>query len=318
MYKNEDVNYLKYLIDKEIVVFGGSGLGIKLIRQLSSHHLNCSFICDNAAEKVGTTIEEITVISFAQLKGTNHKKRMIIISTHVTEIQQQLLNADIHNFISSSQIDFGGGEEYYDAYYFAYQQKIGEFGAKQKVPLFQSYIKPHMNLVEFGMGGGYLLKELNAASKIGIEINDFARVNAKGLGIKSVKCLEELPDNQADVIISASALEHVLNPYGILKGLYSKLKENGKIIFYVPNENCEIDYIKSEINNHLYTWNGLTLGNLFKAAGYFICSVTNIKEEWPPQFFELREQLGQQVFNELCSIRGKAFDANRILIVATK
>lgn len=318
MYKNEDINYLKYLKNKEIVVFGGSKLGEKLIRQLAAKQLICSYICDNSTNKIGTTIDGIPVISFAQLKKTNHEKRMIIISTHITEIKQQLLNADIHNFISSSQIDFGGGEEYYDAAYFEYQQRMGEFNAKQTAPLLAPYIQPLMNVIEFGSGGGYLLKEIVAASKIGVEINDFARANAAKLGIASVKTLEELPDNSADVIISIHALEHVLNPYGILQGLRSKLKESGKIIFWVPNESCDIEYTKSESNNHLYTWNCLTLGNLFKAAGYFICSVTNTQQQWPPHFFELREQLGQEVFDELCHIRGKAFGVNVICIVATK
>lgn len=40
-------------------------------------------------------------------------------------------------------------------------------------------------------------------------------------------------------------------------------------------ESCETEYYRSELNNHLFTWNCLTLGNLFKAAGFFVLSVKN-------------------------------------------
>ena len=67
-----------------------------------------------------------------------------------------------------------------------------------------------------------------AKEKTGIEINDFARAEAKKLGINSVKNIRDIPDDYADVIISTSVLEHVENPFEILRELKDKLKDGGK------------------------------------------------------------------------------------------
>lgn len=109
---------------------------------------------------------------------------IIICSGFEKEIKQQLLDNYIYNFISISQIDFGGGEEYYDERYFSYQQKIGEFGGKIKEEMLRPYIREDMTVVDFG-SGGYLLHCIKAKEKMGIEINDTARDAAKKLGLKA-------------------------------------------------------------------------------------------------------------------------------------
>lgn len=243
---------------------------------------------------------------------------IVICSNFEKEIRQQLLDNNIYHFISISQIDFGGGEEYYDEQYFTWQQELGRFGGKIKVNMFRPYIKDDMTVVEFGSGGGYLLANIQAKEKMGIEINDAARAAAKEIGIDSVKNIGEISDDYADIIISTSVLEHVENPFGVLCKLRNKLKDGGKIVFHVPNESCKTEYQKSEINNHLYTWNCLTLGNLFKAAGYFVYSVQNIQEVWPKYFLEIEREVSAELFEVICEIGGKAFDKNGCIIVANK
>ena len=172
--------------------------------------------------------------------------------------------------------------------------------------------------MEFGSGGGYLLKELHAKEKIGIEINDYARKNAEMLGVSSVKHICDVPRGYADVIISTNVLEHVENPLEILRELHSRLKEDGKAVFIVPNESCETEYTRSEINNHLYTWNCLNLGNLFKAAGYFVYSVGRMQEVWPSNYMKIAEEVSPAMFDTLAELGGAACNENRCLIVAYK
>lgn len=88
------------------------------------------------------------------------------------------------------------------------------------------------------------------------------------------------------------------------------------IVFHVPNESCHKEYSRSEINNHLYTWNCLTLGNLFKAAGYFVYSVQNMQEVWPNHFLEIEQEVSEELFEALCDIGGKAGDENACVVVA--
>lgn len=320
MYINTDINYLKYLVGKEVIIFGAGIKGEREFARLSKlQGIKITAFCDNDEKKQSGLFCGLKVLSFDDLREMNHSNLMIIIcSNYETEIKQQLLNGDVYNFISISQIDFGGGADYYDEQYFSYQQKLGEFGAEIKAKIFQPYIKKDMTVIEFGSGGGYLLNCLQANEKIGIEINDIARLEAEKIGINSVKNIDDIPDNFADIIISSHALEHVENPFGVLCELRKKLKENGKAVFHVPNESCDTEYERSEINNHLYTWNCLTLGNLFKAAGYFVYSVQKVQEVWPKNFLQISKEVSSELFEALCEIGGKAAEESRCIIVAYK
>lgn len=320
MYINNDIDYLKFLKEKNIYIFGCGINGKNCFTKLKSKNIGkiIAFI-DNDTKKQGDFIFEKAVLSLDEYVHITTTNNIIIIcSNYEREIKLQLLNRNIYNFISVNQIDFGGGEEYYDKSYFEWQKEMGRFGAKIKKEIFLSHIKKDMVVVEFGSGGGFLLKELDVKERIGIEINDSARASALEIGIKSYKYTSELPDNYADIIISTSVLEHTENPLGELRELRKKLKDGGKIVFHVPNESCETEYQKSEINNHLYTWNCLNIGNLFKAAGYFVYSVERVQEIWPSHFFKVSGETSKELFDDICKIGGKAFDANRCIIVAYK
>ena len=319
MYINDDIDYLKYLRNKEIVIFGAGENGKRGFAKLNRVAHKIVAFCDNDERKQGKFLCGIPTISFEELAGLKHENQMIVICSRCErEIRKQLMDHNIFNFISISQIDFGGDEDYYDEQYFDYQQNMGKFGGKVKASIFAPYVKEDMTVVEFGSGGGYLLNNIHAEKKIGIEINDTARAAAKEIGIDSVKYISDIPDDYADLIISTSVLEHVENPLGILKELRNKLKDGGRIVFHVPNESCDIEYSRSEINNHLYTWNCLNIGNLFKAAGYFVYSVSNIQEVWPKHFLEVEKEVSSALFEVICEIGGKAEGKNSCLIIGYK
>ncbi len=319
MYINNDIDYLKYLKKKEVVIFGAGEKGSKGFARLSKEGIKVIAFCDNDAKKHSQLLCGAAIISLEKLIQMNHDNLMIVIcSNYERDMKKQLLDRNIYNFISFAQIDFGGGEEYYDEQYFLWQESMGKFGGKIKEDIFKPYIEEGMTVVEFGSGGGYLLERICAKEKIGIEINDKAREAAKARGVNTVKNISDIPDAYADIIISTSVLEHVLNPFGALTELRNKLKEGGKIVFHVPNESCSREYERSEINNHLYTWNCLNLGNLFKAAGYFVYSVQNVQEVWPKYFLQIENEVSRELFESICEIGGKAFDENRCVIVAYK
>lgn len=230
MYINNDIDYIKYLNGKKVVIFGAGKQGQNVFCKLNKavKNIEISAFCDNDINKHGNLLMGKKIISFDELKKVNGAGVIIVISSFEREIKAQLLEHNIYNFISSSQIDFGGGEEYYDELYFKWQQKLGMFGGRIKANMFKPYIKTNMTLVEFGSGGGYLLNNIIAKEKLGIEINDTARSTAEQIGIKSVKYISDVPNDYADIIISTSVLEHVENPLGILRELHSKLKAGGR------------------------------------------------------------------------------------------
>lgn len=191
--------------------------------------------------------------------------------------------------------------KHYNLDYFEWQKSSGGFGGKADLFKFKNFIKKSDNVLDFGSGGGYLLKNIQCKDKLGIEINKFARKTSEENGVKAVSSIENTPDGWADAIISNHALEHVLNPYETLIKLKKKLKNGGRAIFVVPFE-VKNSYKNDDINMHLYTWSPQNLGNLFKVAGYKIVSVDQINHLWPPFYSIIYKLFGQKIFDVICRI----------------
>lgn len=69
--------------------------------------------------------------------------------------------------------------KHYDHDYFKWQKSLGEFGGWANLSKFSEFIKETDSVLDFGCGGGFLLKNLNCKKKFGIEINIPALENAK-------------------------------------------------------------------------------------------------------------------------------------------
>lgn len=192
--------------------------------------------------------------------------------------------------------------EHYNEEYFNWQKAHGEFGGVSNIFKFKDYIKESDNVIDFGAGGGYLLKNIDCKNKLGIEINGTARAFAKTIGITAHKNADTIEDEWADVIISNHALEHVENPLAEIKHLYKKLKPGGKIVFVVPNERRK-KYVDGNIHNHFFTWAEINLGNLFKHAGYKVLEVKDLKYTNPPGHRKLRKIIG----GDLSYVSGKSY-----------
>lgn len=193
---------------------------------------------------------------------------------------------------------------HYDKKYFTWQRSIGEFGGWANLTKFQNHIKSSDRVLEFGCGGGWLLKNITCQEKMGIEINDTAKETAINTNtLQCVKYSSELTDDYYDIIISNHALEHCENPFAELKTLRTKLKPQGKIVFVVPCERWSNAWNPNDINKHLFTWNPMTLGNLFSAAGYTVESVEPYLHKWPPHYKKIAK-FGKRVFNFAARLYG--------------
>ncbi|HAG85411.1 MAG TPA: hypothetical protein DCL61_30760 [Cyanobacteria bacterium UBA12227] len=195
--------------------------------------------------------------------------------------------------------------EHYDEKYFAWQAPMGEFGGWANLTKFNDYISERDHVLDFGCGGGYLLKTIQCQKKVGVEINPNAAAIAKKNGVEIYLRVEDLPDNYVDVIISDNALEHTLNPLQELKALYRKLRKGGKIIVVVPCESISYAYKPNDINHHLYSWSPMCLGNLFTEAGYSLIESKAYIHKWPPKYSLIAKYGGRGVFEILCRIYGR-------------
>jgi len=324
VYVNDDIDYAKWLKNRNLLIFGVGRMGQNVCRKFQKCGYFVAGFVDNSKEKQGGMVEGLPVYSLKEAEALQFESKVVIVLNNIykNEIRMQLMEESYLPFVCMDQIDFGYSDiQYYDEEYFGWQKEIGRFTAKFDVERFSPYISADDVVLEFGSGTGYLLKELKAKEKTGIEINDSARAYAKSIGIDSVKDMSLLPDSYADVIISTHVLEHVDDPLGILRGLYKKLKPCGRIMFVVPFENADTVYQKNDQNQHLYTWNALHLGNLFKRAGFFVKIVESYCMQWPygaGNYEKIYEETGRDTLLVMSELFGEFVGMKNIFILAVK
>jgi 2-polyprenyl-3-methyl-5-hydroxy-6-metoxy-1,4-benzoquinol methylase len=195
-------------------------------------------------------------------------------------------------------------KNYYNKIYFKWQSEVGEFGGLANLTKFTKYIRLKDNVIDFGCGGGYLLKNIKCKNKIGIDINATARKTAFLNGIKAVSSIKYIPNYWADVIISNNVLEHTNNPFNELMSLFPKLKKGGIIVFVVPCDSYKYKFDSHDINKHLYSWSPMNLGNIFTTVGYKVISVEPYLEKWPMFYDLIAKILGMGTFHLLSKING--------------
>jgi SAM-dependent methyltransferase len=187
------------------------------------------------------------------------------------------------------------------AKYFAYQNAIGELGGALNLFKFAKHIQKTDRVVDFGCGGGWLLKKIDCADKVGVEPNPAARAQCAENGIRAVATLAEVVD-KADVVISNHCLEHVPYPIEALREVRGVLKAGGKLVLVVPIDDWRVEksYHPDDINHHLHTWTPLLLGNTLVEAGFSVETLAVLTDAWPPRVAQLRRALPAPLFRAAC------------------
>jgi SAM-dependent methyltransferase len=194
---------------------------------------------------------------------------------------------------------------HYDKQYFGWQASMGEFGGWANQTKFLEYISDNSRVLDFGCGGGFLLRNLKCSKRVGVEVNRSAIDTARANGVEVFSRVDDVPDEYVDVIISNSALEHTLQPLQELKSLYKKLAPGGKIVFVVPCESISYAYRPNDINHHLYSWSPMCLGNLFTEAGFSVQQCKPYIHKWPPLYRYIAKVGGRLIFDIACRIYGR-------------
>ncbi len=106
------------------------------------------------------------------------------------------------------------------------------------VDLVPSFV-PAGSLLEIGCGNGFkldLLRRLGWPDLHGIEMVPKAAVKARTLGF-DVECgavedvIDRYPDNSLDVVLASMVLEHLSNPFDVVRRINRKLKTGGQFLF---------------------------------------------------------------------------------------
>jgi len=135
--------------------------------------------------------------------------------------------------------DYGNYYDYTDAWdgkRVAWELRIRRHALTQQLAQLGSYVEGR-TFLDIGAGPGYLCHV--AASEgwdsSGIELSEKAlRIGRQFLDVKYVE-FDDIVDESLDVITCYHILEHMENPDGFLKKVYSKLKPNGVVAVHVPH-----------------------------------------------------------------------------------
>lgn len=192
------------------------------------------------------------------------------------------------------------GDTHYDEDYFKWQKEVGRFGGRANLFKFGPYIQDGQDVLDFGCGGGYLLKNIDThGDKIGIEINPAARETALKNGVTCLDDIRKVDEDRVDVLITNHALEHVDDPMRYIYEFKRVVRDKGKIVIVVPHE-ISRKVEKDDINQHLYTWSPQNLYNLLRVCGIDVIECKRLCHAWIPGYRKVQQIVGWKMFHRLC------------------
>jgi len=170
--------------------------------------------------------------------------------------------------------------------YFAWQKADGLVDVRYNLHIWRRHVIPTDDVLDFGCGGGFLLKALDARRKVGVEVNPTARRQAVELGVETFDNVRDVP-GVFDKVISSHALEHVPHPRQALVDLKAKLRgPDSWLVLLLPLDDwrnvSNRRYRPDDVSMHLHAWTPQSLGNLLASCGYAVHEVSMIRHAWPP------------------------------------
>lgn len=210
--------------------------------------------------------------------------------------------------MSLNRPSYGASDHYLDEKgraYLAWQDVDGVENGKIEARKFMPLIRPDHVVLDFGCGAGNILRALQCARKIGIEVNPAARAKAQQAGITCFADAAEVPEGIVDVAITNHALEHVPTPVEAMREIRRTLKPSGWFSACVPIDDWRNQrrYDPVDVNHHLHTWTAQLFGNCLSEAGFPVDekSMRILRNTWPPKHLALESALPRPLFEAICA-----------------
>ena len=204
--------------------------------------------------------------------------------------------------------------------YFAYQNKNADAAARLDLFKFSPYISSRDSVLDFGCGGGWILRALKPARGVGVEINPAARSVCKAHGTQVYPSLDAVPDAAFSRIISHHCLEHVPYPIETLKALRQCLEDDGRLILVLPVDDWrrQRDFTGADKDHHLHTWTPRLIANTLIDAGFHCVEARIVTHAFPYFWPQLSKLLPGFLFNLVCRIWSVASRRRQLIAVAKK
>jgi len=145
------------------------------------------------------------------------------------------------------------------------------------------------------------------------EAAEIARSRIDKVFIGDIECVDiqrQLPDNFFDCIVFNDVLEHLQDPWALLRKIHEKLKSDGTIVALIPNVrhyetmkkliiHKEFEYESSGVRDitHLRFFTEKSMIRTFESSGYMLKTITGINGGFPWKFYLLNKLLCNTLYD---------------------
>jgi SAM-dependent methyltransferase len=144
--------------------------------------------------------------------------------------------------------------------------------ANARAKKFQGFLDRNKRILEYGSGNCWNIMNLQAKEKYAFDLFYNPSIDYATHGINFFHDLDGIPKNHFDIVLCHHVLEHLINPFEELQKIKSFLKQDGRLIIFVPYEiNRRFrKYNPKDKNHHLFSWSVQSLGAIVEEAGFRI------------------------------------------------
>lgn len=205
-------------------------------------------------------------------------------------------------------------ESFYDEKYFSWQLQHHKYTARSirkdpSGPSLKGKLSADSTVLDFGCSAGMVLDALLGSTKICVELNNHAREYAckNHPRLTCYQYPEQVANGTVDVVHTNAVLEHCETPIKELRYLWHALKPGGMIVVTLSNDGRSKTqkWGNPDLNNHLYTWNSLLLGNMLRAACFTEINVTTDTNAYPPDYINVRKRSSAEEWAKIIKAEGE-------------
>lgn len=198
-----------------------------------------------------------------------------------------------------------------------------EFYRRYQVGMyFREHVTSSDTVLDFGCNDGLFLSCLDAARRIGVEVNPAAREKCVSQNIELHADISAIPDSVVDVAISNHCLEHTLAPFETVRQMYRVLKPGGKLVLVLPFDDWRSSIHRhwrpNDKDNHLFTWSPMNIGNLLTEAGFRVERTEHTQYALSNRLKPVRDLLGDWAFRVAANLLSRYKRRSEVIAIAFK
>jgi sugar phosphate isomerase/epimerase len=302
-------------LDDFVSIENVKGVSYKQIKEVRSHFtidLGNLYFNGNFSElKDIKNIDEIHIHNvIGNRDHQNLEKGLLDLKKVIKQFKDSDFTIELNNTFrkwSDLKYDYLKAIDFINNYLIYYSS----FGKNVRLKHLNSFFgnKNFNKVIDFGCKEGYLLHNVNAKEKIGVDLNPKRVFN----DIRYLKRdVVSLKTKDVDLVISSEVIEHIQNDLIVMKNMYDSLKKNGYVFLTTINKNTEIDKTQKDLERgHLRRY-GQDLKEKMETIGFTTLDFFAIRSSY---YYNLKKTKSLKEYECIKDkIEGKTFASGIVYI----